>query len=125
MTIALLLLASLAQTPPVQDRPMARPAAQVPPVKAATTTAPATTTDSLAIATGLKAFRQLRFTQAEIEFRKAVEADPNSAAAHFYLGYTYYKMGEPTKRLDANKQKAKEEFAKAFELDPNFKPTFR
>src|SRR6266571_9359669 len=73
---------------------------------------------------GLKAFAQHRFSVAEAEFRKAVEADPNSAAAHFYLGYTYYKMGEPTLRMDPNKEKAKTEFAKAFELDPQFKPVW-
>jgi Flp pilus assembly protein TadD len=73
---------------------------------------------------GLKAFARHRYAQAEVEFRKAVDADANSASAHFYLGYTYYKMGEPTLRLDANKLKARDEFAKAFELDPAFTPAW-
>ena len=41
---------------------------------------------------GLALFKRHRFTQAEAEFQKAVEADPGSAAAHFYLGYTVYKI---------------------------------
>jgi Tfp pilus assembly protein PilF len=77
-----------------------------------------------AIEAGLKAFKRRRFTQAEGEFRKAVEADPGSAAAHFYLGYTYYKMGEPARRMNDNKEKAKVEFARAFEIDPQFRPVW-
>ena len=73
---------------------------------------------------GLKAFARHRYAQAEVEFRKAVDADANSAAAHFYLGYTYYKMGEPSLRMNANKDKARDEFAKAFELDPAFRPVW-
>ena len=59
----------------------------------------------------------LEHTPAETFFKH-----PQSAAAHFYLAYTYYKIAEPTKRLTPDKQKAKEEFARAFELDPGFKP---
>jgi Tfp pilus assembly protein PilF len=77
-----------------------------------------------AIDAGLKAFRQRRLRQAESEFQKAVDADPKSPAAHFYLGYTYYKMGEPTRRMNDNKERAKQEFEKAFELDPLFKPVW-
>jgi hypothetical protein len=33
-------------------------------------------------------------------------------------------MGEPTRRMNANKEKAKELFAKAFSLDPAFSPTW-
>ena len=77
-----------------------------------------------AIGAGLAAFKKRRFAKAEIEFRKAVEAEPQSAAANFYLGYTYYKMGERGRRLNSEKQKAKELFAKAFELDPQFRPVW-
>jgi tetratricopeptide (TPR) repeat protein len=73
---------------------------------------------------GLKAFKRRRYVQAEAEFRKAVEANPESAAAHFYLGYTYYKRTEPRRRLTPDKQRAAEEFAKAFELDPAFRPVW-
>jgi Tfp pilus assembly protein PilF len=73
---------------------------------------------------GLAAFKKRRFAAARAEFEKAVAADPESAAAAFYLGYTYYKLGEPSRRMNANKEKAKELFAKAFTLDPAFQPVW-
>jgi len=111
MCPALVLLAAL-QAPQAQTTPAA-PAAEA--------AAPAGGAEA-AIEAGLQAFRKRRFTRAEIEFRRAVEADPGSAAAHFYLGYTYYKMGEPARRLNDEKRRAAEEFAKAYELEPGFRP---
>ena len=73
---------------------------------------------------GIVAFRKRRFAAARAEFEKAEAADPGSAAAAYYLGYTYYKMGEPSRRMNANKEKAKELFARAFTLDPAFRPTW-
>lgn len=73
---------------------------------------------------GIAAFKKRRFAAARAEFEKAEAADPQSAAAAYYLGYTYYKMGEPSRRMNANKEKAKELFAKAFSLDPAFRPTW-
>ena len=73
---------------------------------------------------GIAAFRKRRFAAARAEFEKAVAADPQSAAAAYYLGYACYKMGEPSRRLNADKEKAKELFAKAFSLDPTFTPTW-
>jgi len=73
---------------------------------------------------GIAAFKKRHFTAARAEFEKAETADPQSAAAAYYLGYTYYKMGEPSRRMNANKEKAKELFAKAFDLDPTFRPTW-
>jgi tetratricopeptide (TPR) repeat protein len=73
---------------------------------------------------GIAAFKKRRFSAARAEFEKAETADPQSAAAAYYLGYTYYKMGEPSRRMNADKQKAKELFAKAFSLDPAFRPTW-
>lgn len=73
---------------------------------------------------GIAAFRKRRFAAARAEFEKAVAADPQSAAAAFYLGYAHYKLGEPSRRMNANKEKAKELFAKAFSLDPTFTPTW-
>ena len=46
------------------------------------------------------------------------------AVSAFYLGYTHYKLGEPSRRMNADKEKAKELFAKAFSLDPTFTPTW-
>ena len=74
---------------------------------------------------GLKAFIRGRFSQAQGEFEKAYDADPQSAAAAFYLGYACYKLGEPSRRMDPDKQRAKELFAKAYSLDPAFMPVWR
>ena len=73
---------------------------------------------------GLKAFQRRHFSAAQADFQKAVDADPQSAAATFYLGYTYYKIAEPTRRLTPGKRKAAELFAKAFELNPAFRPVW-
>ena len=73
---------------------------------------------------GLKAFIRGRFSRAQGEFEKAYDADPQSAAAAFYLGYACYKIGEPTRRMDPDKQRAKELFAKAYSLDPAFVPVW-
>ena len=112
-------LAPAAQQPPAQN----------PPEPLATVAAPGPTAVSTggaeaAIQTGLAAYKRRQFGKAEIEFRKAVDADPGSAAAHFYLGYTYYKIVEPRRPFDPGKQKAAQEFAKAYELDPAFKPVW-
>jgi Tfp pilus assembly protein PilF len=76
------------------------------------------------IARGLGLYRQLHFQAARRAFQQAVEADPSNAAAHFYLAYTLYKIGEPTKRLTPEKVEARVEFARAFELDHSFRPTW-
>jgi tetratricopeptide (TPR) repeat protein len=73
---------------------------------------------------GLAAFKKRRFAKAEIEFRKAADAEPQSAAAAFYLGYTYYKIAEPKRHDHPDKQKAAELFAKAYAIDPSFKPVW-
>jgi tetratricopeptide (TPR) repeat protein len=75
-----------------------------------------------AIAAGRAAFKKRRFRAAQADFEKAVAADPQSAAAAFYLGYTHYKLGEPSRRMNEHKEQARELFAKAFTLDPGFRP---
>jgi Tfp pilus assembly protein PilF len=136
MLLATVLLLSAALAP--QAAPAAPPAATAPESPAATapdTTAPATPVAPSATATsagaaapyidaGVAAFKKRHFARAKAEFEKAEAADPQSAAAAFYLGYTYYKIGEPSKRMNANKEKAKELFAKAFSLDPAFNPSW-
>jgi tetratricopeptide (TPR) repeat protein len=120
-----LLSAALApQAPPPaatapETPPAAAPAAPVAP--------PATASGGPAapyLDTGIAAFKKRRFAAARAEFEKAEAADPQSAAAAYYLGYTFYKIGEPSRRMNANKEKAKELFAKAFSLDPAFNPTW-
>jgi len=76
------------------------------------------------IQAGLAAFAKGRFTTARAAFERAVAADPQSAAAHFYLGYSIYKIAEPKKHDSPGKKEAAAEFAKAYEIDPNFKPVW-
>jgi Tfp pilus assembly protein PilF len=97
------------------------PSAQEPP--AAPAARSAASVDSH-IDAGLAAFKKKRFRQAEIEFRQAMDADPNSAAATWYLAYTYYKMAEPKRPFHPDKQKAADLFAKAYQLDPQFRPVW-
>ena len=108
---------SAALTP---QAPPAAPAPEAPP-PAASVAAPAAAPH---LDAGIAAFKKRRFSAARAEFEKAGEADPQSAAAAYYLGYTYYKMGEPSRRMDANKEKARELFAKAYTLDPGFRPSW-
>ncbi len=98
--------------------------ATAPPLQGTQAVAPAAGGAHAAIDAGLALFRKGRFRAARKEFQKAVEADPQSAAAHFYLGYALYKIGEPTKRMTPEKEEARAQFARAFELDPGFKPAF-
>ena len=136
MILAVLSAALLTQatpTPTSQDLPAppaatqeATPIEQAPPATEPES-APASPTAASATAyidAGLSAFRARRLPAARAAFENAVTADPGSAAAAFYLGYTLYKLGEPSRRMNANKERARELFAKAFGLDPQFRPTF-
>jgi len=96
------------------------PAPQDPPA----TAAPSSASASDEIQAGLKAFAKRRFPAARAAFERAVATDPNSAAAHYYLGYTIYKIAEPKRHDSPGKKEAAAEFAKAYELDPNFKPVW-
>ena len=73
-------------------------------------------------AAGLAAYRKLHFREAEGHFQAAVDADPGSAAALYYLGYTVYKIAEPKRPNDPGKQRAAELFARAYRIDPGFTP---
>jgi tetratricopeptide (TPR) repeat protein len=140
MILAVLSAALLAQAAPAttsQDLPAppaavqeAAPIEQAPPAAepepaAPRATAPASAGAAAYIDAGLRAFRARRLPAARAAFENAVAADPQSAAAAFYLGYTLYKIGEPSHRMNANKERARELFAKAFSLDPQFQPAFR
>jgi tetratricopeptide (TPR) repeat protein len=119
LTLVFLSATLTPQAPP--PAPAAEPAA--PP--AATAAAPAASgAADPHLAAGIAAFKKRRFSAARTEFEKAEAADPQSAAAAYYLGYTFYKLGEPSKRMNANKEKAKDLFARAFSLDPAFRPTW-
>jgi tetratricopeptide (TPR) repeat protein len=115
----ILLAALLAPVPQETTPPPAEPAAEP-----AATRPAAAAADEDHIAAGLKAFKRRRFKEAERHFRAAVDADPGSAAAHFYLGYTIYKEVEPRRPFHPGKQEAAQHFAKAYELDPAFTPVW-
>jgi tetratricopeptide (TPR) repeat protein len=110
--------------PPPPPAAVQEPAAPPPAVQATDIPASPAPAPNPHVDAGLAAFKKHRFVAARDEFEKAVAADPQSAAAHFYLGYTFYKLGEPSKRMNDNKEKAKEEFAKTFTLDPTFQPVW-
>ncbi len=116
MIIPSLLCAALVQTAqPATQNPM--PAA--PTVRSADLPAPA------ALDKGLALYKRRQLRAAREAFQQAVDADPESAAAHFYLGYTLYKIAEPTHRLTPEKAEALSHFSRAFELDPRFKPSLK
>jgi tetratricopeptide (TPR) repeat protein len=126
MLLAPVVLAALLAPAPQEAPPPSAPAPQESPSGVSAADLPtASSAAAPHIDAGLAAFKKRHFAQAEAEFRKAEEADPQSAAAAFYLGYTYYKIAEPKHRLTPDKQKAAELFAKAFAIDPNFKPVWQ
>ena len=128
MTLAVMIVvASLAASPQVepQETPAVEELAQeeaLPPAEPVVEDLQATAEE--AIERGLAAFSRRRYQTAETAFREAGETDPRSAAASFYLGYTLYKVAEPTRRLTPGKQEAAQMFARAFELDPQFRPAW-
>lgn len=77
-----------------------------------------------AIDRGLSAYWRHDWDGAAAQFQIALDADPQSAAAAFYLGYAIYK-GAEFRPFHPDKERAKELFARAFELDPTFSPTFK
>lgn len=117
MMLTMLVVAALSGA--AQEAPAAAPPPQ------ATAEAAPTASADVDIQAGLKAFRKRQFRQAKAAFERAVAADPNSAAAHFYLGYTIYKIAEPRTHDAAAKRESLEHFTEAFRLDPTFKPNWK
>jgi tetratricopeptide (TPR) repeat protein len=122
--VSVLLSAALAPQAPPPSAPAPEAPAVATPAQAAPAAAAPTGAADPYLAAGIAAFKKRRFAAARAEFEKAEAADPQSAAAAYYLGYTFYKLGEPSRRMNANKEKAKELFAKAFSLDPTFRPAW-
>ena len=121
VVLAVLLPALQQAPPPSAPEPQESPSA----VTSADMPAPTTGAAQPHLDAGLAAFKKRRFSQAEIEFRKAADSEPQSAAAAFYLGYTYYKIAEPKRHDSPGKQKAAELFAKAYAVDPAFTPVWQ
>jgi tetratricopeptide (TPR) repeat protein len=65
-----------------------------------------------------------RYGTAEQKLLRAIEADPRSAAAHYYLGYTYYLLSRREPATSEYARKAAESIAKAFRIDPTFRPSW-
>jgi tetratricopeptide (TPR) repeat protein len=122
--VSVLLSAALAPQAPPPSAPAPEAPAVATPAQAAPAAAAPTGAADPYLAAGIAAFKKRRFAAARAEFEKAEAADPQSAAAAYYLGYTFYTLGEPSRRMNANKEKAKELFAKAFSLDPTFRPAW-
>lgn len=116
MAPVLLLLSAFLSQSPEPARPAEAQTADTASFVAADATA--------AIDKGLAAFARTRYSAARDQFQKAVEADPKSAAAHFYLGYSIYKLCEPKRPNHPDKARAAEEFSRAYELDPAFRPVW-
>ena len=102
---------------------LSMPAAQDPAAPAPTTASAMSAEEHIEM--GKAAFKRKRFASARDHFAQAVAASPDSAAAHFYLGYAIYKIAEPKRPNSPGKQGAAGHFAKAYELDPAFKPSWR
>mgnify|MGYP001589640630 FL=1 len=123
MALSTLFLAAVAfvspQAPP--EKMAVQPAAEQAQAAEPAATAPA----EGRIASGLQAYKRRQLAKAEGSFREAVDADPGSAAAHFYLGYVVYKRAEPKRPFHPDKQKAAELFAQAYEIDPKFRPSWK
>jgi len=110
-----------APAPALEATPIPEPAAPTAMPEAAPAPSGAAQAD---IEAGLKAFIRGRFSTARDDFQKAYDANPQDPAAAFYLGYALYKLGEPSRRMDADKTKARELFAQAYSLDPMFQPVW-
>lgn len=113
---SLFLLATLAQAVPPPAEPVGAELA-------ALTAQPLTDTSAAtaAVDAGIAAYRKRRYPQAEADFERALKADPNSAPAAYYLGYTIYKRVE-RKPFHPDKTRAAHLFDQAFVADPSFRP---
>jgi TolA-binding protein len=130
LTPILLLAATMAQDVPPTAPPAIEPVSPSAPAVSepqTTTAAPVRASDSstaeAAIAAGLAAYKHRKLAEAEADFQKALDADPNSAAAAYYLGYTIYKRVEK-RPFHPDKARAAKYFDQAFTLDPAFRPNW-
>ena len=79
-----------------------------------------TATASRHLEQGISHLKAKDFDAAITEFDESASISPE-AEAYYYLGYAYYMK---SKKSDGeNRQKALENFDRAYEIDPNFSPT--
>ena len=105
----LVLVLALQDPAPAAEMPVADPPA-------------ATASASGSVDKGLSLYHRRQFTRAAAEFQAASDANPQDAAAAWYLAYTWYKIAEPKRPFHPDKAKAADLFAKAYAIDPLFKP---
>lgn len=97
-------------------------AAEMTPTAVSTTTAsaeapmesPMQAALSAGVIEGMKRLFAHDYSGAVDRLTAAAEADPSDPAARYYLGYTYYRMGDFGQARTA--------FAEAYRLDPHFSP---
>ncbi len=71
---------------------------------------------------GLTDLKAKSYNAAIKEFEQAAEMDPQ-AEAYYYLGYTYYLKAKYGQDTVESRKKSRENFDKAYEIDPGFSPT--
>ena len=79
-----------------------------------------TATASKLLESGISHLKAKDFDAAISEFDESASISPE-AEAYYYLGYTYYMKSR--KGNGENRQKALDNFDRAYEIDPNFSPT--
>jgi len=95
--------------------PMAGPEATAPAGHPAVHSAPqAALKLSPAVTAALNAYYHGDYSGAEQRLHAAAAADPADPAAPYFLGYTYYRVGDFAKSRTA--------FAQAYKVDPHFSP---
>ena len=63
---------------------------------------------------GLQYYFQNHYPTAIPEFQEAVRINPDDARSYYFLGYSYYRLGEM--------EKAQEAFDQAYQLNPQYSP---
>jgi len=79
-----------------------------------------TATASRHLEQGISHLKAKDFDAAITEFDESASISPE-AEAYYYLGYAYYMKSK--KSDGVNRQRALENFDRAYEIDPNFSPT--
>lgn len=69
---------------------------------------------------GIAFLKAKKYDAAVGEFEESASVSPD-AEAYYYLGYTYYLKGR--KGDEESRKKSRENFEKAYEINPNFSPT--
>jgi Flp pilus assembly protein TadD len=93
---------------------MAEPAAQTAPAMATEPAPEAAPVLGPAVAEGVKRLNAGDAAGAVERLRAAADADPGNAAARYYLGYAFYRMGDFAR--------ARRAFTAAYQADPDFSP---